>query len=65
MVATKDGGVVVMVGNKLFKYDRNLNLVKETEIKIDFMAMKKEFKERCLKYKKTTGEEKEKTTEEE
>jgi len=35
MVATSDGGVIVMAGDKLFKYDKNLNLVKETEINIE------------------------------
>jgi hypothetical protein len=34
MVAINDGGVVVMVGNKLFKYDKDLNLIKEAELKI-------------------------------
>ena len=33
MVATSDGGVVVMAGHKLFKYDKDLNLVKEVELK--------------------------------
>jgi hypothetical protein len=33
MVATEDGNIVVMAGNKLMKYDKNLNLLKETEIK--------------------------------
>ena len=39
MVASNDGGVIVMMGNKLFKYDRNLNLVKEVELKIDMESM--------------------------
>ena len=51
MVATEDGGVVVMVGNKLLKYDKNLKLVKEAELKIDYEAMKKKFKEKCARYK--------------
>jgi len=33
MVATNDGGVIVLMGNKLFKYDKDLNLIKEVEIK--------------------------------
>lgn len=33
VVATSDGGVVVLAGPKLMKYDRDLNLVKEVEIK--------------------------------
>ena len=39
LVATNDGGVVVMMGNRLYKYDKNLNLVKETEIKVDMKRM--------------------------
>jgi len=35
MVATNDGGVVVLSGNKLLKYDKDLNLVKEAELKTD------------------------------
>ncbi len=34
MVATNDGGVIVMMGNKLYKYDKDLNLKKEVEIKM-------------------------------
>ena len=40
MVATADGGVIVMAGNKLLKYDKDLNLQKEVELKIDPAAMK-------------------------
>lgn len=36
MVVTQDGGVIVMIGNELLKYDKDLNLVKKTEIKFDF-----------------------------
>ena len=40
MVATPDGGVIIMVGNKLLKYDKDLNLKKEVEIvKFDKEAM--------------------------
>ena len=35
MVATNDGGVIVLSGNKLLKYDKDLNLVKEAELKTD------------------------------
>ena len=45
VVATSDGGVVVLVGNKLVKYDKDLNLVKEVEIKIDMAAMQKSMME--------------------
>jgi hypothetical protein len=41
LAATGDGGVVVLMGNKLSKYDNNLNLVKEVEIKIDWENWKK------------------------
>ena len=41
LVATQDGGVIVMIGNKLQKYDKNLTLKKEVEIKIDMEAMRK------------------------
>ena len=33
MVATNDSGVIVLAGNKLLKYDKDLNLVKEVELK--------------------------------
>ena len=33
IVATSDGGVVVLMGNRLVKYDSALNLVKEAEMK--------------------------------
>lgn len=35
IVATKDGGVVVLSGNRLLKYDKNLNLKSETQIPMD------------------------------
>ena len=41
MVATSDGGVIVLAGNKLTKYDKDLNVVKEVELKMDMEAMKK------------------------
>ena len=34
MVATDEGGVFVLAGNKLMKYDADLNMVKEIEIKM-------------------------------
>jgi hypothetical protein len=34
IVATRDGGVVVMLAGRLYKYDRNLDLKAETELKI-------------------------------
>lgn len=35
MVASGDGGVIVMMGDKLIKYDKNLDFVNETEIAVD------------------------------
>ena len=40
MLPTGDGGFVVMIGNKLYKYDQNLDLQKETELSVDFQSMK-------------------------
>jgi len=39
MTATPDGGVIVAVGNRLIKYDNQLNVVKDTELKIDTAQM--------------------------
>ena len=39
MTPTQDGGVIVAFGNKLMRYDSQLNLVKETEMKIDMDQM--------------------------
>ena len=39
LVATQDGGAILMMGNKLIKYDSQLNIVKEVEIKMDMEAM--------------------------
>lgn len=49
MVATGDGGVIVLVGNKLMKYDKDLNLIKEVEIKVDMEAMMKKCREMMKK----------------
>ncbi|MGE5279240.1 MAG: hypothetical protein ACM3L6_00665 [Deltaproteobacteria bacterium] len=35
MVATSDGGVVVLIGEKLLKYDKNLDLKAEAQLKIE------------------------------
>jgi len=40
MVATSDGGVVVLAGNRLLKYDKNLELVKEVKIKMESEEMR-------------------------
>ncbi len=46
MVATKDGGVIVMTGHKLMKYDKNLELVKEVKIKTGKEGMYKKMMEK-------------------
>ena len=42
VVATSDGGIVVVLGNKITKYDKDLNVLKEIEIKMDRENMKKD-----------------------
>jgi hypothetical protein len=39
MVATSDGGVVVLAAGKLIKYDSSLGLVKEVDLKVDYESM--------------------------
>lgn len=39
MVATDEGGVIVLAGNKLSKFDADLNLVKEVDIKMPMPPM--------------------------
>jgi len=41
IIATSDGGVIVLAGNKLIKYDKDLNVVKEVEIKNEMEGMQK------------------------
>ena len=45
MVATSDGGIVITIGNKLYKYDSNLNLQKEVEIPFNKDCMMKMMKD--------------------
>ena len=59
VVATSDGGVVVLMGNKLQKYDKNLELKKEVEIKVDMESMrkmKKQMMSGCKMIKEKTAE---------
>lgn len=42
VVATTDGGIIVVTGNKLTKYDKDLNVVKEVELKMDMEGMQKQ-----------------------
>jgi hypothetical protein len=41
MVPTEEGGVIVLAYDKLLKYNKNLELVKEVELKIDTEQMQK------------------------
>jgi len=41
LVATEDGGVILLAGCKLIKYDKDLNKVKEIELEMDPAAMQK------------------------
>lgn len=39
IVPTSDGGVIIFVGNKLLKYDKDLNLVKKAAVDVDYQEM--------------------------
>ncbi len=41
VVSTGDGGIIVVAGNKITKYDKDLNVVKEVEQKMDMEGMQK------------------------
>lgn len=60
VVATSDGGIVIVAGNKISKYDKNLNLVKEIELKMDMECLQKsmhEMKAMCpMMGKKSDGD---------
>jgi hypothetical protein len=55
MVAASDGGVIVLAGNKLMKYDRDLNLVKEVVIKTEMCAMMQQGSDNCPMNKMMTA----------
>jgi len=61
-----NGDVVVLSGNKLMKFDRKLNLVKEVEIDMDMAAIEKALKEmkencpKCMKKHKDKKKDKDK-----
>jgi len=38
---TEDSGIIVLAGDKLIKYDKDLNLVKEVKIEMDMEGMQK------------------------
>ena len=56
MDATGDGGIVVLAGNRLMKYDKNLKLIKEVDIKIDMEAMQKNMTEMMKNCPKMQGD---------
>lgn len=45
MVITEDGDIIVLAGNKLFKYDDDLELEKEVELKIDMEQMQQKMQQ--------------------
>ena len=45
MLPTDDCVVIVMIANKLYKYDKNLELINETELSVDFQNMQKMMRE--------------------
>lgn len=47
IVATTDGGVIVLAGNKLIKYDKDLNVVREVEVETDMGTMQKKMMKNC------------------
>lgn len=64
VVPSGDGGVIVVVGNMLLKYDKNLELVKKSTIEIsdkDMEQMMKKMKKKCAMCRKMMKEKTEKT----
>lgn len=58
VVATSDGGVVVVVGDRIMKYDKDLNLKKEARLNLDTEAVMKDAMEKSKMCKKMMCEEK-------
>lgn len=59
VVATSDGGIVVVSATKLSKYDKDLNLVKEVDLKNDMEGMQKmmsDMMEKCSMMKGMMGD---------
>jgi hypothetical protein len=50
IIATQDGGVIVIAAGKLYKYDKDINLVKEVEMKCDVDMKEKmgNMREECM-----------------
>ena len=65
LVPTQDGGVALLMGKRLVKYDKDLNVQKEVELKCDPEGMRKMMEEMragcpmckrtCKKYRKGWG----------
>jgi hypothetical protein len=56
MVALEDGSIIIMTNGKLYKYDRDLNLVKDVELKKicdDTKAKIEEMQKQCAEMCKT------------
>lgn len=51
MVATKDGGVIILKGKTLLKYDRNLELIKKVDLEFDCAG---ERQKQCAQEQKTS-----------
>lgn len=47
LVPTQDGGIALLMGDKLVKYDKDLNVQKEAELKRDPEGMRKMMEEMC------------------
>lgn len=57
MIATEDSEIIVMAAGKLMKYDENLTLIKEVDIKFDVDAMYRrmgQITEKCPMCQKAT-----------
>lgn len=64
VVPSGDGGVIIVVGNMLLKYDKDLELVKKATIEIsdkDMEQMMQEMKKKCGMCRKMMQEKKTKT----
>jgi hypothetical protein len=59
LVATNDGGVIILAGNKLIKFDKDLNMVKKAEVDLDIPGMQKmmmDMRDKCPMCKKMMSE---------
>lgn len=59
IVASNDGGVILLTGNKLIKFDKDLNMVKKVEVDLDLPGMQKmmmDMRDKCPMCKKMMSE---------